>query len=89
MVKAGVNVNGKNNYDETALHRAAEYGDMEVLSALVDAGVDVDAINTINNTAVSSCTTGNFIPSRYVYYFYFVSAIFCFYFSIDCSTLLN
>lgn len=46
----GIDVNAKGGNGETALHQAAETNDLDILSALIDAGAEVDAKNKFDVT---------------------------------------
>ena len=50
LVKAGANVNARNKYDETVLHKACEYEDVELIMYLLGKEVDVNAVDDQGKT---------------------------------------
>merc|ERR1712098_737113 len=45
LIKRGANVNQQNNFGETALHSAADYGSIDVCAILLDNDANIDAVN--------------------------------------------
>ncbi|MHA7101149.1 ankyrin repeat domain-containing protein [Roseivirga pacifica] len=54
LIKAGANLNMKNNEGSTALHTAAFFCRLDILKALIDAGADQSIKNNFNTTAYES-----------------------------------
>ena len=51
--RAGADVDAKNSFGETALHRAILKGDSDLVRMLVDAGADVNITNAFGDSALS------------------------------------
>lgn len=52
-VKAGIDVNMKNDWNNTALHNAAQQGFTDIASLLLKSGAETDALGTSGNTSLS------------------------------------
>jgi serine/threonine protein kinase len=53
MIKKGVNVNARNEYDQTPLMWASRQGETEVIKLLIEKGADVNAKNVYAETALT------------------------------------
>lgn len=53
----GIDVNAKDGKGETALHQAAETDDLDILSALIDAGAEVDAKSEFDVTPLHTAVS--------------------------------
>ena len=57
-VKAGADVNAKDNRDSTSLHRAAFYGYIEIVRVLIAAGANITAKDDSGNTPLHLAVIG-------------------------------
>ncbi|MDR1045260.1 MAG: ankyrin repeat domain-containing protein [Candidatus Adiutrix sp.] len=53
LLKAGADVNAKDSLGETALHRAAEFGSLDLVKTLLAAGADVNAVDNLGHTPLA------------------------------------
>lgn len=64
LLKAGADVNARDEYDGTALIRAAEFGHDKMIAFLLDAGADIDAIDTaFGYTALFAAALGGHLQT--------------------------
>ena len=52
LLEKGVDVNAKNRYRETALHKASMYGHTEIVAMLMEKGADVNTKDRDDYTAL-------------------------------------
>ena len=50
LIKRGADIKAKNKYEDTVLHQASWFGDMELSKECLQAGIDVDAKNKYGST---------------------------------------
>lgn len=62
LFKAGANLNERDLFGDTALHIAAEYGDLKTISKLIefDADVNLDSVGRGQTPIVISALNGNY-----------------------------
>ena len=65
LLSNGQDVNHKNRFMETALHRASFSGSKEAIECLLDCGADVNALNQLRNTFSSHSIFVNFKVVEY------------------------
>jgi hypothetical protein len=63
LVKAGADVNARNKYDETVLHKACEYEDVELIMYLLGKEADVNAVDDQGKTPLLVALYG-YIPDE-------------------------
>jgi ankyrin repeat protein len=61
LIKRGADVNSKNNYGQTPLHRALGNNAIEIAKLLIDAGADVEAKNNYGLTPLHLASGNNHI----------------------------
>ncbi|MGG4494011.1 ankyrin repeat domain-containing protein [Brevibacillus reuszeri] len=60
MLEVGFHVDARrNDHSMTALHRAAEHGDDEIVRLLLEHGASIDILNEFGGTALNSCIWGS------------------------------
>ena len=55
LLQEGADVNKKDTYGNTALHRAARTTNTEIIRMLVDKGADMESKNRLNKTPLDFC----------------------------------
>ena len=69
LIKAGANVNLKNNEGSTALHSAAFLCRLEIVKMLLENGADKEVLNNYGSTALQS-VSAPFADVKFIYYLF-------------------